>query len=350
MPAVPAATDARRGRSFAARHGAALAAGVTALILLLVLTAFLPRRSLERAPPPPARWFDDRAGLVSPGFAAQRSMYLQQYLPLFMHASLLIVTAPKAPDGAIEDYTAWAASGWKIGAKGVDDGLVLFVFRDERTVRLEVGYGLEGWLPDIEAKRLVETTLLPQFALGQYEAGFDDFISGTQDKLKAYSAQTERADDTTGIFEYAVSVLRQTPRWLRQAWAAFLAQDLGGRVGMTLFGAVIASLLGYGLSGVLAGLWALVQLPWRLATDPAIRALGGTRLAAEFAPGEFVRRPPPSLVAVFNALGLGAIAWGAMCVAGMLIGIAFVGLGTDVLIGARGQFSGAGITMVWPAR
>jgi len=345
-----ATADAGQGRSFAARHGAALAAGATALVLLAIAAALVPRRPLEAPPAPPAHWFDDRAGLVSPGYAGAKSEYLQQYLPLVLHVSVLIVTEPTTPSGAIEDYTSRAANAWRIGAKGADNGVVLFVFRDPRTVRLEVGYGLEGPLPDVEGKHLVEATLLPKFAAGQYEEGFDDFIFGLQEKLKVYSGETDRTPNATGIVEYVFAVLRQIPRGARSAWALFQDADATGRVVLVLFGAVLASLLGYALAGFAEGLLALIQLPWRIATGNALRVLSRDRLAAEFAPTEFMRRPPRSLVAIATELRLTTIAWGLMCVAGLVVGVAFFGMGTEVFIGERGQFSGAGITTGWPAR
>src|SRR5689334_10455928 len=149
-PSAGGVEESRLSRSLAA-HGAALAAGGTALVLLAFAAAFVPHRHVDA--PPPAHWFDDRANLVSRGYAAGKSEYLQQYLPLVLHASVLIVTEPRAPAGAIEDYTAGAANGWRIG-QGGDDGVVLFVFSEPRTIRLEVGYGLEGALPDIDAKHL----------------------------------------------------------------------------------------------------------------------------------------------------------------------------------------------------
>ncbi len=347
--ALPAA-DARQGRSLAARHGAALAAGATALVLLAFAAALVPRRPLEAPPAPPAHWFDDRAGLVSPGYAGAKSEYLQQYLPLFLHTSILIVTEPNAPSGAIEDYTARAANAWRIGAKGADNGIVLFVFPNQRTIRLEVGYGLEGPLPDVEAKHLVDDTLLPKFAAGFYEEGFDDFIFGLENKLKVYSGETGRTANATSLVEYVFGVLRQVPRAAASTWTLFREADATGRVFLALCGAVLASLLGYALAGFVEGLLALVQLPWRIATGTAVHALSRDRLAAEFAPAEFIRRPPRSLVAIATELRLTTIAWGLMCVAGFVVGVAFFGMGTEVFIGERGQFSGAGITTGWPAR
>jgi len=336
--------------SWAANHGAALAACATTLVLLLVSAAFLPRKALEAPPSPPAHWFDDGGRMVSSGFAGGKSEYLQQYLPLVLHASVLVVTLPRAPRGAIEEYTARAANAWKIGGNGTDNGVVLFVFRDDRTFRLEIGYGLEGVLPDIAAKRLVDSTLLPKFAAGLYEEGFDDFLFALQDELKDYSAQTERSRNNTGVIEYAWAVLKHSPRALRSAWAIFVQGDANSRIVLALFAAVFAALFGYALTGLARGLFALVQIPWKIATGTAVHALNRQELAAEFAPAEFVRRPPPSLAAVAAELNLGTVFWGGLCLAGIVIGLAFVGLGTEIFIGERGQFSGAGVTAVWPNR
>jgi uncharacterized membrane protein YgcG len=345
------APEAGKGTpSFAARHGAALAAGATALTLLAFAAAFIPQRNMEPSAPPPAHWFDDGAKLVSPGYAAGKSEYLQQYLPLVLKASVLIVTEPRAPAGRIEDYTARAANGWRIGGQGRDDGVVLFVFREPPTLRLEVGYGLEGALPDIDAKHLVEATLVPSFSAGRYEEGFDDFLDGLQERLKAFADEADRRSSVPGLLEYVAGVLRQCPRVARSAWTLFREADTTGRIVLALFAAILASLAGYALSGIAAALIAIVRMPWRLATSAALRNLDRRRLGAEFSPAEFARHAPPSLVAVATELQLGTIAWGVLCVAGIMVAVAFAGLGTEVFIGQRGQFSGAGITTAWPQR
>jgi hypothetical protein len=123
-----------------------------------------------------------------------------------------------------------------------------------------------------------------------------------------------------------------------------------GRILLALFAAILASLAAYALSGITAVLVAIVQMPWRLATGAALRNLDRNRLAAEFSPAEIARRPPPSLVAVAAELRLGTIAWGALCLAVIVVGVALAGLGTEVFIGEHGAFSGAGITTVWPQR
>ena len=349
-PDAASATAPRGDRSFAARHGPALAAAVTTLVLLLILAAFLPPRAVERVPPPPSRWFDDRAGLVSSEFASAKSIYLQSYLLQVLHLPILVVIEPTVPPEGIEEYTATAANTWRIGAQGTDNGVVLFVFPSVRTIRLEIGYGLEGVIPDIDAKRLVDTTLLPKFAARRYEEGFEDFLTVLVRQMQEHADEAAKADKPIGIVAFAMEIVRQVPRLARQAWQLFRGADVIGRIGLALFGAVFAALFGYGVSGVAIGLWALVQLPWRVATGSAWRGLDRQKLAAEFAPAQFARRPPASIVAVIDELRLGAILWGALSLAGIVVGIAFLGLGSEAVMGGHGQFSGAGITEVWPLR
>jgi hypothetical protein len=101
---------------------------------------------------------------------------------------------------------------------------------------------------------------------------------------------------------------------------------------------------------VVEGLVALAQLPWRVVHGTAARTLDWPTLRAEFAPGAFVRRAPPSIVAVVRELGLAQIGYGAFCAAGIVVAIAFLAVGSDVFVPARGQFSGAGVTKHWSSR
>jgi uncharacterized membrane protein YgcG len=347
-PASPAQAAGRR--SLVARHGAGLAAGCTTLLLLLILSALVPRRSLENGPPLPDNWFDDRAGWVSREFAAAKSTYLQSYVLQVLRLAVLVVIEPAVPAAGIEGYTTAAANSWQIGAKGADNGVVLFVFPSAHTVRLEVGYGLEGVLPDIDAKHLVEATLLPQFSAGRYEAGFEDFLTALLARLQEHADEAAKADKPVGIVTFAAGIVRKVPRLARQGWQIFQANDLQGRLVMTAFAAVIGAAFAEGLFRVAVGLWALVQLPWRIAKERALRRIDGPHLASEFTPAQLARRPPPSLVAAALALHAGDIVAGAMALVAVVVGIAFLGLGSSFFMGGHGQFSGAGITAVWSPR
>ena len=63
---------------------------------------------------------------------------------------------------------------WKLGRKGVDDGVLLVVAKDDRRVRIEPGYGLEGAIPDAIANRVIQEYLVPKFRAGDYAGGITD--------------------------------------------------------------------------------------------------------------------------------------------------------------------------------
>ena len=84
---------------------------------------------------------------------------------------MLIV--PTTHPEEIEQYGIRVADQWKLGRKGVDDGAILLVAKDDRRVRIEVGYGLEGALPDAIANRIVDETIAPHFKLGDYDGGIE---------------------------------------------------------------------------------------------------------------------------------------------------------------------------------
>jgi uncharacterized protein len=82
----------------------------------------------------------------------------------------VLMLATTLPEG-IEQYALRVAEKWKLGRKKVDDGVILVVAKDDRTVRIEVGYGLEGALSDIVSKRIISETILPRFKQGDFYGG-----------------------------------------------------------------------------------------------------------------------------------------------------------------------------------
>lgn len=85
----------------------------------------------------------------------------------------VLMVSSTQPD-SIEAYAVRAFEQWKLGRAGVDDGVLLVVARDDRTVRIEVGYGLEGAIPDVAAHRVIQDYLLPRFREGDFAGGIAD--------------------------------------------------------------------------------------------------------------------------------------------------------------------------------
>ncbi len=82
----------------------------------------------------------------------------------------VLVVASTAPE-AIEQYAIRVAEVWKLGRKRIDDGAILVVAKDDRAVRIEVGYGLEGALTDLTSRRIIDEAILPRFRAQDYYGG-----------------------------------------------------------------------------------------------------------------------------------------------------------------------------------
>lgn len=108
--------------------------------------------------------------------AATRQQLEAQALALQQRkgSQLQVLMVPSTQPESIEAYAVRAFEQWQLGRKGVDDGVLLVVAKDDRKVRIEVGYGLEGAIPDIAAGRVIQEYLVPRFRAGDYAGGITD--------------------------------------------------------------------------------------------------------------------------------------------------------------------------------
>lgn len=88
-------------------------------------------------------------------------------------SQVAVLIVPNTRPEAIEQYAIRVAEQWKIGRKNVDDGAILVVAKDDRALRIEVGYGLEGVLNDATSKRIIEEIIVPRFKDGDFYGGID---------------------------------------------------------------------------------------------------------------------------------------------------------------------------------
>jgi len=142
--------------------------GLLRLILLLGLLFPL----LSTAAPVPALQsrVTDQAGLLS----AQTELKLEKFLSDFEtgdSTQLAVLTVVSLEGDTLEGFALKVAESWGLGRKGRDNGALLLVARDERKVRIEVGYGLEGRLTDLLAGRIIDGEIVPRFKKGDFEGG-----------------------------------------------------------------------------------------------------------------------------------------------------------------------------------
>ena len=129
-------------------------------------------------PPAPTRWVTDEAGMLSLGVRAKLDARLEAYQHATGHQVIVWIgtTTGGVP---IEDWGVEAFKKWQLGQKGKDDGVAIFVFRDDHRSRIEVGYGLEGDLPDIYCGRIVHDVMQPALSAGNADAA----VSGAVDQV-----------------------------------------------------------------------------------------------------------------------------------------------------------------------
>jgi uncharacterized protein len=140
---------------------------LTVLLVCLHLQA-LPGLALE-VPPLKGR-VNDYAAMLAPATVDQ----LDRSLAAFeqeQSTQIVVLTVASLAGDSLEDFSLRVAESWKIGRKGLDNGALLLIARDDRKIRIEVGYGLEGRLTDLAAGRIIRDVITPQFRNGSFDQG-----------------------------------------------------------------------------------------------------------------------------------------------------------------------------------
>jgi len=141
------------------------------LLAALVFLFATQGRAAEVMPPKPAGYFNDYAGVVSKEAASRFNEQLAQFERDTSDQVVVAVFPKMESDSDIADYTQRVAQAWGVGQKERRNGVVLFVFIQDRKMFIQVGYGLEGALPDATAFDITERRMKPLFRAGNYEAG-----------------------------------------------------------------------------------------------------------------------------------------------------------------------------------
>jgi len=146
----------------------------------------------EVIPPAPAAYFNDYAHVVSTGTASQLNQTLENFERQSSDQILVAIFPKMQSDSSIEDYTVRVARSWQAGQKAKNNGAVLFVFVQDHKMFLQVGYGLEGVLPDALCKRIIDEQITPRFKAGDFDggltAGVQSVIAATKGEYKGTGA------------------------------------------------------------------------------------------------------------------------------------------------------------------
>ena len=226
------------------------------------------------AVPPLVGHVTDQTGTLS---AAQQAA-LEQTLSAFearKGSQLAVLLVPTTAPEEIEQYALRVAEQWKLGRAKVDDGAILVVAKNDRTLRLEVGYGLEGALSDITSKRIVSDTIVPRFKQGDYNGGID---AGVAQIIRVIDGEPlpppQRAvaspfDQVRHLAPFLMVAALVVGGVLRSALGKLPGSLLTG----ALVGGVAWLLIGAALWAALAGLAAMVVT--LLGGGAVLRGMGG---------------------------------------------------------------------------
>jgi uncharacterized protein len=138
---------------------------IVALLLGWAAAAFA-----DVAVPPLSGRVVDQTGTLSSGDVAALTQKLRDF-EARKGSQVAVLLVPTTAPETIEQYSIRVAEAWKIGRKKVDDGAILVVAKDDHKLRIEVGYGLEGALTDVTARRIIDEIITPKFKAGDFAGG-----------------------------------------------------------------------------------------------------------------------------------------------------------------------------------
>ncbi len=144
------------------------------LCLILFLVSSFAQAALIEIPELKSRVTDLTQTLSQPQQAALEAKLAAFEQKKGSQIALLIVPTTQPED--IAQYSIRVADAWKLGRKKVDDGLLILIATEDRKMRIEVGYGLEGPIPDLTAKRVINEVIAPKFKQGDFYGGLDSGV------------------------------------------------------------------------------------------------------------------------------------------------------------------------------
>jgi uncharacterized protein len=263
-----------------------------ALMLALLLAAWLPlaawAQSVQPVPPLTAHVMDSTGTLD----AAQRSA-LEAKLTAFEQsrgAQVVVLIVPTTQPEDIAAYAQRVGDTWKIGRRSIGDGLLLVVAKNDRKVRIETTKALEGAIPDLAARQVIDTAITPRFKQGDYAGGLD---AAADQLIALISGENLPAPEQRGA-----GGSNNGFEWTDLAVFLFFAVPIAGRIASGILGRKFGSVATGGVVGVLAwvftsslivaGLAVLVGTVFALvASLGALGGRGGGRSSGGWTTGGF---------------------------------------------------------------
>jgi len=167
---------------------------------------------------------------------------------------LAVLILPSTQPESIEQFGIRLAEAWKIGHKGVDNGAIIVVAKNDRRMRIEVGYGLEGSIPDAVAKRIIDERMAPLFKQGDFFGGLRAAIEGLDQAIGGQASGPpaepppeggSSGGEGSGLLPWLMAALVAggVLRMMFGVFGSFAAAAVAGWLGFAIFGSWLAALL-----------------------------------------------------------------------------------------------------------
>ncbi len=225
--------------------------------LLWCALALIPQSSVALEPPALKARVNDLAGLLDVQAQTALEQTLAAYEARTGHQFALLII-PSLQGDPLEDFSIRVVEQWKLGDAKRDDGLLMLIALKDRKVRIEVGYGLEGAIPDAVAKRVIEDFITPSFKAERYaegiHAGFDALMKAAEHESLGAPPHMQRRVEGSGwmvlsmMLFFVALVLGRVSRFVRVPLMGSLGVALGYFVLHGVLGMVFGGLVGFMLS------------------------------------------------------------------------------------------------------
>ena len=250
QPDTPAMSTFKRARSF--MHALIRLFGIAALVVASAAGA------ADEIPVPPLKArITDLTGTLDSGQLASLESELRAFEQR-KGSQIAVLILPSTQPETIEQYSIRVAERWKIGRTKVDDGVILIIAKKDQRLRIEVGYGLEGAIPDVVAKRVIREVIAPHFLANDFYGGIRDGVQTLMKLIEGEKlapparAQGKTVDDYQSLFVILLIVVVVAGGVLKAvlgrllgsaatgAAAGFIAWAIAGALGAAVVAAIVA--------------------------------------------------------------------------------------------------------------
>jgi uncharacterized protein len=169
-------------------------------------------------------------------------------------SEVVVLIVPSTKPDEIEQFSIRVVDTWKIGRKGIDDGALLLVAVNDRRVRIEVGRGLEGDVPDVKAFRIIDEMIVPRFRQGDLPGGIMAGASALVGLIRGVDLPAPKpgGDDTNGLYLFVILV-GYTIGVLAEVFLGLLVGvGIGGLIAFVLGSLLLSISSGFGIGALVA--------------------------------------------------------------------------------------------------